>query len=366
MKFSVSQETLLKALAVVSKGMATSSTVPILSGVYLSAFDGSLELQTNNLTVQVKHLIPVRVEEEGKAIISGKLITSIVKSLPDQTITFEKIDKTLHITCARAKFKLTCLATEDWPQFPELVADQSVELSVSLLSSMVEKVYKSASKDTTRPIYQGIQLTIEDNTIRLVTTDTFRMAVCDSHVSFIENERFCALIPATTFHDVLSMMNTSDTLLLGITENQVLFQFSTTSFITRRIEGMFPDYRQLLPKTCSTTLTFAPEELIAALRRVAVMTQQRHRVRFDIDPDNKQLTLSATSTDQGESSESLVVQAEGSQAILGLNYQYVLDCIGAVNPNDLVVFEVQNNPQISVFKINGEINFLYILMPMRL
>ena len=138
---------------------------------------------------------------------------------------------------------------------------------------------------SSRPILQGILLTVEDNTIRLVATDSFRLAVCDASVESPADEAFRAIVSGNVFHDVLSMPTLEDSIQIGITESQVVFTFGTTTFVSRRIEGNFPDYKQLLPASCATAVDIDVAEFAAALKRVSVIALTNASVRFDIDAD---------------------------------------------------------------------------------
>ena len=147
MKFTVSQSSLAQALLIVSKGMATNSTLAYLSGIYIKAAEGTLEFQTANLTISIKHCIPADVEEEGVTVVSGKVLTSIVKILPDQAVTFEMVPSThtLEIRCHKSQYRLNTLDASDFPEFPAYEMERSIELPSRLLSDMVDKVYKVAT-----------------------------------------------------------------------------------------------------------------------------------------------------------------------------------------------------------------------------
>lgn len=366
MKFTVSQSSLMKALTVVSKGMGANSTLPILSGIYVRAAEGTLEFQTNNLTISIRHLIPANVEEPGEAVVSGKVLTSIVKNLSDAAVTFEGADRTLQISCEKSTFRLNTLNPADWAGFPEVQPERSIELPSELLSKMVDKVYRVTSKETSRPILQGILLTVEDNTIRLVATDSFRLAVCDSSVEAAAGEAFRAIVPGTVFHDVLTMPSMTDEVSIGTTESQIVFSFGNTTFVSRRIEGNFPDYKQLLPPTCATAVELDVAEFSAALKRVSVIALQNASVRFDIDADAGLMRLSARSPEQGESSETVACGVEGQSLSIALNYHYVFDCVNAVSESKAMRLELQGSVQPGIFKCNGKVNYLYLLMPVRL
>ncbi|HJB47900.1 MAG TPA: DNA polymerase III subunit beta [Candidatus Olsenella excrementigallinarum] len=366
MKFTVSQSSLMKAISVVAKGMGGNSTLPILSGIYLRAADGTLELQTNNLSISIRHLVPANVEEDGETVVSGKVLTNIVKTLPDAAVSFEDEDHLVTISCAKSTFRLNTLRAADWPAFPEIRPERTIELPSELLTRMVDKVYRVTSKETTRQYLQGIQLTVEDNTIRMVATDTIRLAVCDSSVDAAPDEPFCSVIGGQVFHDVLAMPSVTDTISIGTADNQVVFSFGTTTFVTRLLEGNFPSWRQLVSSTCSTAVTLDVAEFSAALKRVSVIAQQNASIRFDVDADGGLVRLSARSPEQGESSETLPCEVEGQSLAIGLNYHYVFDCVNAVADAGEVRLELQGSTQPGIFKSNGKVNYLYLLMPIRL
>lgn len=364
MKFSVSQHSLLTALSIVSKGMGSTSTIPLLSGIYIKAAGGELEFQTNNLTISVRHRISANVEEAGEVVVSGKLLNAIVKNLPDAAVVFETSDRTLSITCLSSLFKLNTLDTKDWPDFPELEISSSRELPSTLLSEMVDKVYKVTSKSNSRPILQGVLLTSADNTLRLVATDSYRLAVCETYLASEDDaEDFSLIIPGTVFHDVLTMPSMTEAILIGTTNNQIAFSFGDTTYISRKTEGTYPDYRQLLPKTRATAINVDPDQFLSALRRVATIATTMPIMRLDIDAEAQLIKLSITTRDQGESTEYLSAQVEGESMALSLNHQYVAECLSSAPDREKILIEFQSPTLPTIFKSNGKINYLYLVMP---
>jgi len=367
MKFSVSQTSLEKALSIVGKGMASNSTLPVLSGVFIKAEAGVIELQTTNLTISIRHRIAANVEEPGETVVSGKILTSIVKTLADAAVTFEGGDRVLNITCEKSKFRLNTLSARDFPEFPTYTLDRSIDLPSDLLGQMVDKVYKVTSKDSSRPILSGILLSVEENTIRLVATDSYRLAVCDSnHETSSSEEAFSTIVAGATLHDVMQLAADSDQLTIGTTDSQVVFAFGDTTYVARKIEGTFPNYQQLLPSTCNTSITIDVAQFSAALKRVSVIAQANPSVRLDVDADGKLLQLSASSPDQGDSTEALGVEVEGESMSIGLNYHYVFDCVNAAGSQKEITLELQSTMQPGIFKSYGPINYLYLLMPVRM
>ncbi len=367
MKFSVSQSSLSKALSVVTKGMASNSTLPILSGIFIKAEEGVLEFQTTNLTISIRHRIAANVEEEGSTVVSGKILSNIVKTLPDAAVTFDGGDRTVSIECDKSTFRLNTLDAHDFPEFPQFALERSIELPSELLSEMVDKVYKVTSKDASRPILSGILLSVEENTIRLVATDSYRLAVCDSNTeTSSSDEAFTTIVGGSTFHDVLTLPSMTDTIMIGTTLSQVVFSFGDTTYVSRKIDGNFPNYKQLLPASCNTAVKINVSQFAAALKRVSVIALANPSVRFDIDADGRLMRLSASSPEQGESSEFVNVEVEGEPMSIALNYHYVFDCITAASGEKEVTLELQSAMQPGIFKSYSKINYLYLLMPVRM
>jgi DNA polymerase-3 subunit beta len=366
MKFIVSQSALATALSVVSKGMGSNASLPILAGIYIKADEGTLEFQTTNLDISIRHRIPANVEEPGEVVVSGKILNNIVKTLADAAVTFEGEGTQVSISCEKSNFLLNTLDPRDFPEFPEYELDTTIELPSDLLSKMVDKVYKVTVKDNTRPILSGVLLTVENNTIRLVATDSYRLAVCDSNTETSSAAApFRTIVSGAVFHDVLSLPSMTEKLLIGITGSQVVFQFGNTTYVSRKIEGRFPDYKQLFPDNCSTSVRIGVDRLSSALKRVSVIALANPSVHFEVDADGALMRLSASSPDQGESHEDIPVEVEGDSCNIALNYHYVFDCVNAISGTEDVTLELQSAVRPAIFKAFGKINYQYLLMQMR-
>lgn len=364
MKFSVSQSSLATALSIVGKGMSGNSTIPLLSGIYIKADNGMLEFQTNNLTISIRHKITANVEEPGEVVVSGKLLTGIVKNLPDAAVTFEGGERTLTITCLSSLFRLNTLDAKDWSEFPEVAFASACELPSEILSEMANKVYKVTSKENSRPILQGVLLSAHDNTLRLVATDSYRLAMCETYAASESTvDDFSLIIPGTVFHDVLTMPSMTEKILIGTTANQIVFSFGMTTYVSRKTEGTYPDYRQLLPKTYATAVTVDTEQFLAALRRVATIATTMPIMRIDIDADGQMMKLSINTRDQGESTEYIPASVEGSSMALSLNHHYVAECLVSAPDREKILIELQSPTLPTVFKSSDKINYLYLVMP---
>lgn len=369
MKFSINQTAFIKGLNLVSKAAGISSSAPILNSVKISANNSDVELQATDLNLAIKHITPANVDESGDVLVSLRTLLSVVKTLPDAPVTIETSDTGISLTCQNSSFTLLTLNADEFPPFPEYQIENSVTLSCDLLSKMVERVYRVTSKDVTRPILNGILFTVNDNTVRLVAVDSHRLAVCDTNVetSSLAKE-FSVVVPGQAFHDALSISAENNQISVAATDAHIVFSSSTTTFVSRKIEGSFPNYKQLLPQSSKTTIELPLEGFSEALKRVSSIVAQNPSVRFSIDTDNKLLTLNTMNTNTGQAKENLSLTCQGESLTIALNNHYVLEGISPLlsEKKEAVTLELQDSTQPAIFKSFSDINYLYLLMPIKI
>ena len=375
MRFTVSQSALAKALSISSHAISSSATQPILSCVYLNASNGTIDLESTNLTTYIRTKVPANVEEEGQAVVSGKILSNIIKVLPDAAIRFEGDERGLTISCLKSHYSLNVLNANEYHEFlfPDYTLERSIELPKELVSSMVDKVYKATSKDSSRPIFHGIFMTLEENVLRMVASDSHRVAVCDTNIETSSVEKsFKVIIPGDAFHEVLTLPSDDSNILIGFTSNQVVFTTGITTYLSRRLEGDFINYKGLLPSETVSSVKLDLNEFSAALKRVAVIAtagavaKKPPLISFDIDAEGNALALSSLATDQGEAREIVPAEVTGTDVSIAFNYQYVADCIGAIEGEHDVLFEVGlvRNKNVGSFKSFSKVNYLYLMMPL--
>lgn len=365
MKLSIARSELLDALSVVGKGLSARSTLPILSGILVTAAEGEVHLQATDLEVSVKHSAPALLEDQGQAVLPGKLLTDIVRSLPEAAVTIETDGDTAHVRCQQSSFTLKTLSPADFPKFPEVSVEKTVSLPASVVSGIVKQVSRAVSRDETRAILTGILLVIEGPSIRMVATDSYRLAVSETVLESSSGEDVEVVVPGRALEEVTRLASSGDTVTLGVSENQIVFSFGSTVFVTRRIEGTFPNYRQLIPKEPGTVVEVSSEEVVSAVKRVSLMALHNTPLRLSVNVDDQTLSLSATTQDVGDASEDLMVKAEGEAVEIAFNHAFLMDGLGSTSA-ELVKFEVQSPLKPGLIRSVGDDGFLYLLMPVRL
>ncbi len=365
MRISIARSELLDALTVVSKGMSSRSTLPILSGILLVAEGDSVSLQATDLEVSVKHSTPAMVDQGGQTVIPGKLLSDIVRTLPEAAVALEKDGDVVVVKCQHSSFTLKTLNPADFPKFPEVSVDRQVSLSAQLLGSMVKKVSKAVSRDETRAILTGVRLMIEGPSVRMVATDSYRLATCEVVLAEQPSEEMDVVIPGRALEEVTRIASSSDMVTLGTSDNQIVFGFGETTFVTRRIEGSFPNWKQLIPKECETSVVLDTEEFLSAVKRVSLMALHNSPLRLSVSVEDQTLSLSATTQDVGDASEDIMVKAEGKDVEIAFNHTFLVDGLVSTT-TDTVTVEIQNSLKPGIMKSGGEEEFLYLLMPVRL
>lgn len=331
----------------------------------MTAMDGMIKLQATDLEVSIRHHSPALIEQDGQIVIPGKLLTDIVRSLPEAAVTIETDGETAHIRCQQSSFTVKTLKASDFPKFPEVEVDKSINLASETLVSMVKQVSRAVSRDETRAILTGILLIIEGPTIKMVATDSYRLAVREVILAEPAGEDIEVVIPGKALEEVTRLGAGLDSVTLGITENQIVFEFGDTVFVTRRIEGTFPNYKQLIPKESETHAIVSGEEMLAAVKRVSLMALHNTPLKISVNVEDQTLSLSATTQDVGDASEDLMVKAEGKDVEIAFNHAFLMDGLNSAG-SDSVRLEVQSALKPGLLRSVDTEGFLYLLMPVRL
>lgn len=364
MKFSISQSELQNALTVVQKGVSTRSTLPVLSGIYIETEGDSVTFQTTDLELSIQYNAPAMVEEEGMAVVPGKLIVDIVKSLPDAAVHITAGEEDAVITCDTSSFSIKCLNPEDFPSFPVVQTDQTISIPFEVFSSMAKRVCRVASRDESRPILTGVLVTLEGGTLRMVSTDSYRLAVSQRAVE-TDAQDFNAVIAASFMSELAALPKTGEDISLALAENQIVVSYHETVFVNRRIEGRYPNYKQLLPPNYETRAVVGTSALAAAVKRAGLLGQNGSSVKFTVDADAQLLTLSSAVQDIGSAQESIPAQVEGQSVEIAFNGGYVVEGLSAVNDQS-VALELQNSMRPGIFKGADDQDYLYLVMPVRI
>ena len=366
-------ETFGKKLALVSRGVSARSTIQLLGGILLEAGDGVVRLSATDMEISIQTSSPAEVEEEGRVVIPARIFNDIVRSLPSGSFSLEHDDSggTVRLATGENEYRIRAYAADDFPQLPGFDAEAAFRMSGDLLVETVEKVSRSYSRDETRPVLTGILISFEENRVRMVTTDSYRLSIKETELATtaFEGSRE-AIIPARAMQEVARILGSEgeDEVEVSLSENQALFRIGDVLFGTRLIDGNFPEYRRLLPTTFEREISVNREDLMGTLRRVNLFTQrQTPPVPVSLSFSSGSVEVIVRNGEVGEAHERLPATSE-DDFLISFNPGYLLDGVSAID-TEKVVFKLNEalKPGLIVPGVDGEEepDFLYLIMPMR-
>ena len=364
MKATCTRDDLLRHLGVVSRAVSTRMTVQILSGVRLAAADGRLELAATDMELSLRSGFEAEIGDEGVVVVPGKTFVDIVRLLPDADVSLEHKPEegALVLTCGSATYRLHTYNPEDFPQLPDVSKVQLVPVDRAAMLETAARVGRAASRDESRPVLTGILVRFDPGKLTMAATDSYRMAVKETDVEG-ETPEFEAIVPAKALAELTRIAQAGDELYLGVHENnQVVFGTDGIWLTTRRIDGQFPNHKQLIPETFEYSLGLPREELLEVVRRTAVMAQRNSPLRLRFAEG--ELTISARTQDVGEATESLPVSFAGDALEIGFNPEFLREGIESVDEDELQLKLISPLRPGLIQSADGD--FSYLIMPIRL
>ncbi|WP_251212968.1 DNA polymerase III subunit beta [Adlercreutzia murintestinalis] len=365
MRFTINKTELQIALNTVLKGVSTRSTLPVLSGIMLDARGDEVILQSTDLEYSVQYTVAALVDEPGRTVVPGKLLSDIVKNLADAAVTVQAAEGEAHITCDTSSFSVRTLNAEDFPGFPHVETDQTIEIPFPAFADMVKRVARVVSRDESRAILTGILITLEEGVLRMVATDSYRLAVCETALPEAIAEDFEAVILGSFMNEIASLPKTEDMVRLAIAENQIVATCGPVVFINRRIEGNYPNYKQLLPDTYASRAELEVSALAASVKRASLLSSSTAPMRFDLNAASQTTQITVSSPDVGTAQETLPCAIEGEDVQIAFNSLYVMDGLAAIS-GEKVSLEVQSDMKPGILRAAEPENYLYLIMPVRL
>lgn len=362
MKFRCERDVLVEALGSAGRAAAGRGTsLPVLSGVRVELVGDRLRLTGTDLELTISVDISVAGDADGVTVLPGRLASEIVRALPAGSVEVEVSEDEARIAAGRSDFSLRVLPAEEFPRVAE-PSGEPVTLPSAELATALSQVVRAASSDDARPILTGVLLAAEAGGLRLVATDSYRLAVRDLPGTDVLAEGQHVLVPSRALQELARVLSGGDTLAVRLGERDASFEVGGTRLTTVLIEGEFPPYQRLIPQTQPNRLTVGREVLLEAVRRVKLLAREATPVRLAMSADG--LELVAVTQDVGQAHESLDAKFEGTDLTVAFNPDYLLQGI-EVAPGDEVTIETVDALKPALLRVPEHPEFLYLLMPVR-
>jgi DNA polymerase-3 subunit beta len=364
MKITCTREELTQKLGIVARGVSTRTAVQILGGILLNADGGQLTLAATDMELSLRASLDAQVEGEGAVVVPGRLLVELVRLLPDAEVTIEQRadEGVVHVSSGTFESRLNTFTAADFPRLPETETLERHVVDRDALLETIGRVSRSASRDESRPVLTGILVRFEPGKIVMAATDSYRLSVKETELEGSAPE-LEAIVPARALAELARIAQAADQVELGVHENQMVFGVDGVWLTTRRIDGQFPNYKQLVPESFEHEVALPREELLEVVRRIAVMAQRNTPLRLRFA--DGEVAISARTQDVGEAQESLPAPFAGEALEIGFNAEFLRDGIESVS-DETIRMRLISPLRPCVLQGEGADDFLYLIMPIRL
>ena len=376
MKVSCLQENLQRALAQVSRAVATKATsMAVLNNVLIATDDGRLRIAATNLDIGITTWIGAAIEREGRVTVDARLLAEFVNTLPNAPVqlTVEPPKFGLAVQSGRDKAGINGIDPDDFPVIPRVEGEVVyAEVEPQVLRETIAQVEFAAASDESRPVLAGVLIRFEDEKLTMAAADGFRLAVREGAMASPVAERLDIIVPGRSLRELARLIgDESEPIRLAITPNrgQLLVRVGETEFVSRLIDGVFPDFRQIVPREFSTRLEMSREALLNAVRRASYFARDNNDVvRLAVHPGEEEfmpgsVEISATAAERGSSQSFVDATITGPDLQIAFNARYLADVLGVLK-NGHVMVGVNGANQAGVVRPAGDEAYTHVIMPM--
>lgn len=375
MKVSVLQENLAYGLSVVSRAVSPRSTLPVLANVLVATDEGRLRLSATNLEMGITCWIGAKITEDGSTTVPARTFSDLVNTLPDGQVDMDLAvrTQTLHVSSGASNTDIKCIDAQEFPPMPVPDLNGGIVFNVAALRDMIRQVVFAASTDEARPVLTGVLMTVEGNQVTMAAADGFRLSVRTSELSGSVSSSMQAIIPARALNELARIAGDGEktvTMVLPQGRGQVVFRTEEIELTSQLIEGVFPDFEQIIPTGHNTRTVISSAAFLKASRQAEIFARDgSHIARLNIIPGDElqpgSVEISAQSEETGSSEAVVEATIEGIPIVIAFNVRFlreVLDVVGTPN----VALETTAAAAPGLIRALGEDDFLHVIMPMHL
>ena len=386
MKFVCTQHDLNVNLALVSRAVSTRPTHPVLANIKIEATSNPdlIRLTGFDLSLGIQTSFMAQVDEEGTLTLPAKLLNDIVAKLPSGEITLDDVagENLVTITSVSGRYQVRGMSADEFPELPSIEEGETNQLSAAAFIDGLKGSLVACSQDESKQVLTGVYLKVQPESLEFAATDGHRLgivevypadaAIADADVA-VETDSgnkgsFEVTVPAKALRELEKMLGSGqegDKLAVQLEQGQVVFGWGERKLTTRTLEGKYPDYRLLIPKQFQRQITLDRKQLLTALERIAVLSDQSNLVKFSINGETQSIDLSVDSQDRGSGRESLLAQISGDNLDIAFNIKYLMDGLKTLPTQDITIS--LNGPLEPVILTPlGGVKMTYLVMPVQL
>lgn len=376
MKVTVTQENLARGLSIVSRAVSSRSSLPVLANVLVATDEGRLRLSATNLELGITCWIGAKIEEEGATTVPARTFADLVNTLPGDKVSLalDETTQMLHVASGSSEADIKCIDAQEFPPLPVADFSQAILLNAGEFRTMVQQVAFAASADETRPVLMGVLLKVDGDQVTMAAADGFRLSVRKSHLAAAAPNSMAVIIPARALNELARIVGDGEktiSLVIPKGRGQAIFRVGDVELVTQLIDGTFPDYEQIIPRSYKTRTIVSTASLLKACKQAEIFAREgTNIVRLNITPGSSEMSpseveISAISEETGKNETVVEATVDGETLLIAFNVRYLREVLEVVKtPN--VAIETTNERAPGVIRPVGDDDFLHVIMPMRL
>jgi DNA polymerase-3 subunit beta len=376
MKVTVLQENLARGLGIVSRAVSPRGTLPVLSNVLIASDEGRLRLSATNLEMGITCWIPARIDQEGSTTVPARTFSDLVSALPGDQVQLSLDAKTqsLNVKGGTSNNDIKCIDAQEFPPLPVPDFDGAVQLNVADFKEMIHQVSFAASTDEARPVLMGVLVMVEKDEIKMAAADGFRLSVRKAALSSPAPHALSVIIPARALNELARVSTDGEepiSMVVPKGRGQVVFRVKDVEVVSQLIDGTFPDYQQIIPRSYKSRTLVSTNSLLKACKQAEIFAREGSNVaRLDIksgksDMQPGEVEISATSEETGKNETIVEATVDGGGVLIAFNVKFLREALEIIRtPNVALETSTANAP--GVVRPVGDENFLHVIMPMHL
>ncbi|RGI29038.1 DNA polymerase III subunit beta [Melissococcus sp. OM08-11BH] len=374
MKITLNRAAFLNELTTVQRAISGKTTIPILTGVKLSITDVGLTLTGSNADISIETFLSVDndkasmlIESTGSIVIQARFFNEIIKKLPEQTLTLELIENNqVIITSGKALFNVNGLNADSYPQLPIIEDQTNFKLPARVLNKLISETVFAVSSQESRPILTGVHMTLNDNNLLAVATDSHRLSQRKMELENI-NQTFDVVVPGKSLQELSrSFKDEEEQVDISIMENQILFRTETMNFYSRLLEGNYPDTNRLIPTNFNTEISFNVSSLLSAIDRASLLSHEGRNNIVKLAIDAEQVIIYGNSPEIGNVEEKLTyIEVTGDPITISFNPDYMKASLKSFGDIDVTIRFISPIRPFTLQPKDGDIEFIQLITPVR-
>ncbi len=365
MKLSVLQNNLNKALSVTSRIIQNNNSLPVLSNILLQTSDGRLELQATNLELAISYKIGAKIEKSGSLSVPARLLSDLIHSLPNDKIQLVKEKDNLNIHTSQLNSIINGISATEFPKIPKVKTLQQFNVATEDFIKGLEYVLTSVSLDESRPVLTGVYCRFKNSVLTFAATDSYRLA--QFSITGLKINDLEIIIPYKTIQELIRIIKAEEVkdLEVGITKTEIVFSTKNFTLTSQLIDGSYPDYSKIIPKSSATSLVVDKDELLSSLKIASLFSRENaNTITLSVSKNN--LTIQSQGSQVGTNESTILVKSSGSDQEINLNARYLIDTISVITEKTI---NISLNDKLDPCIVSGgnkkSPNNFHIIMPLR-